>query len=323
MQHFVSTQTFSIRHYAGSHPHRAPGERIGFAYAPNLAVAGPELTAGTGLILDRLASSLHHSYDRGGGSQVGACRPPAATGASRSGSTRCSTSRGGCSRPGTESRRMLVRDRRSSRKIARLPPAARRSRRAAVQSKKITLRIRPAPPSGSKPRFTSSSVSRWSTSASTSISPASQRSISTGTWSRPFTPPNDEPATRRPAGDQEPRDDVERLALAGHARDRAEAPAHARGLDGLPHDPHVAGRLEGVVGAEAAGGLDDPLHHVLAAGQRLGRADSALVEETAPRRGRRRRSAPRPPGGSRSPRRARPGPPRTRRTSTRARPSPC
>lgn len=76
MQHFVSTQTFSIRHYAGSHPHRAPAERIGFAYAPNLAVAGPELTAGTGLILDRLASSLHHSYDRGGGSQVGACGPP-------------------------------------------------------------------------------------------------------------------------------------------------------------------------------------------------------------------------------------------------------
>jgi hypothetical protein len=76
MQHFVSTQTFSIRHFAGSHPHRAPGERIGFAYAPNPASSGPALTAGTGLILDRLASSLHYAYDRGGGSQMGACGPP-------------------------------------------------------------------------------------------------------------------------------------------------------------------------------------------------------------------------------------------------------
>ena len=33
---------------------------------------------------------------------------------------------------------------------------------------------------------------------STSISPASQRSISFGTPSRPLTPPNEEPATRRP-----------------------------------------------------------------------------------------------------------------------------
>ena len=76
MQHFVSTETFSIRHYAGSHPHLAPSERIGFAYAPNPAAAGPALTAGTGLILDRLASSLRWSYDHGGGSQTGACGPP-------------------------------------------------------------------------------------------------------------------------------------------------------------------------------------------------------------------------------------------------------
>ena len=38
------------------------------------------------------------------------------------------------------------------------------------------------------------------------------------------------------AGDQVARDDLEHLALAGHAGDRAEAPAHARGLDRLAHD---------------------------------------------------------------------------------------
>jgi hypothetical protein len=76
MQNFVATQAFAIRHYAGSHPQLAPADRIGFAYAPNPARSGPDLTAGTGLILDRLASSLHHAYDRGGGSQTGACGPP-------------------------------------------------------------------------------------------------------------------------------------------------------------------------------------------------------------------------------------------------------
>jgi hypothetical protein len=76
MQHFVSTQTFAIRHYAGSHPQSAPANRIGFAYAPNSAAAGPALTAGTGQILDRLAGTLREAYDRGGGSQVGACGPP-------------------------------------------------------------------------------------------------------------------------------------------------------------------------------------------------------------------------------------------------------
>jgi hypothetical protein len=77
MQHFVSTQTFSIRHYAGSHPHRAPHDRIGFAYAPNPAAAAvPGFAAGNGLVLDRLAAALRESYDRGGGSQMGACGPP-------------------------------------------------------------------------------------------------------------------------------------------------------------------------------------------------------------------------------------------------------
>ena len=197
MQHFVSTQTFSIRHYAGSHPHRAPGERIGFAYAPNLAVAGPELTAGTGLILDRLASSLHHSYDRGGGSQVGACGPPASTtGASRSGSTRCSTSRGGCSRPGTGGPDGC------SCQIggavgegARLPPLAGRAGRQSVERDHAAdpvLRLHQL-------EAVVHVVEREPVvdQRLDAIS-ASQRSISTGTWSRPFTPPNDEPATRRP-----------------------------------------------------------------------------------------------------------------------------
>jgi hypothetical protein len=77
MQNFVSTQTFAIRHYAGSHPNGAPGERIGFAYAPNgAAVSRTDFASGNGLILDRLASSLSHAYDRGGGSQLGACGPP-------------------------------------------------------------------------------------------------------------------------------------------------------------------------------------------------------------------------------------------------------
>src|SRR5918998_1364239 len=48
-----------------------------------------------------------------------------------------------------------------------------------------------------------------------------------------------EPAERAardaPAGDQEAGDDLERLALPGHVRDRAQAPAHARGLDRLAH----------------------------------------------------------------------------------------
>src|SRR5690348_13802804 len=41
-----------------------------------------------------------------------------------------------------------------------------------------------------------------------------------------------------PAGDEVARDHVERLALAGHAAHRREAPAHARALDGLAHDLH-------------------------------------------------------------------------------------
>ena len=73
--------------------------------------------------------------------------------------------------------------------------------------------------------------------------------------------------------------DLEHLALAGDAGDRAEAPAHAGRLDGLAHHRHVAGRLEGVVGAEAAGHLEDLLDGVRAADERVGRALGAGVLE--------------------------------------------
>src|SRR5262249_49758079 len=63
-----------------------------------------------------------------------------------------------------------------------------------------------------------------------------------------------------PAGDQETRHDLERLALAGDAADSCEPPAHTRRLDRLPHHLHVAGRLERVVGAEASGQVEDLLH---------------------------------------------------------------
>jgi len=62
----------------------------------------------------------------------------------------------------------------------------------------ITLRIPSCASISSKPRFTSSSVSRWDTNASTSIAPSRYSRMNSGTWSRPLTPPNDEPATRRP-----------------------------------------------------------------------------------------------------------------------------
>ena len=101
-----------------------------------------------------------------------------------------------------------------------------------------------------------------------------------------------------PAGDQEARDDVERLALAGDAAHGRRGPTPiARRLDRLAHHGDVAGRLEGVVGAEAAGRLEDPLDDV-------GRRPTivsvapwcARQLRGGPRRGRRRRSARRPAG---------------------------
>jgi hypothetical protein len=78
MAHFVATQTYAIRSFAGKNPHSFPGNRIGFAYAPNgqAGLTLPDLAAGTGMIADRLGSSLHYAYNRGGSSPVGACGPP-------------------------------------------------------------------------------------------------------------------------------------------------------------------------------------------------------------------------------------------------------
>ena len=82
--------------------------------------------------------------------------------------------------------------------------------------------------------------------------------------------------------------DVERLALAGDAGERAQAPAHARRLDGLAHDGDEPGRLERVVGAEAAGHLEDLRDGVVAGDQRVGRALCARQLEPALASGRSR-----------------------------------
>ena len=69
-----------------------------------------------------------------------------------------------------------------------------------------------------------------------------------------------------------------------------------------------AGRLEGVVGAEAAGQLEDLLDGVGPADERRRSRPGRARARAAPRRGRRRRSARRPAAGSRRPRRGRPCP---------------
>jgi hypothetical protein len=79
MESFVSEQAFANRLYAGSHPQLAPNGRIGFAYVqrnspPALPTA--DFNAQTALLLQRLASAIHHSYEEGGSSPVGACGTP-------------------------------------------------------------------------------------------------------------------------------------------------------------------------------------------------------------------------------------------------------
>src|SRR5205085_6777495 len=73
-------------------------------------------------------------------------------------------------------------------------------------------------------------------------------------------------------GDQVARDDVERLALAGDTAHRRKSPADACGLDRLAHHGDAPGRLEGVVGAEAAGQLEHLLDDVRPAGEDVRRA---------------------------------------------------
>src|SRR4029079_1583315 len=80
-------------------------------------------------------------------------------------------------------------------------------------------------------------------------------------------------------GDEEARNDVERLTLAGDAHHRREAPRLTRGLDRLPHDPDIPGRLEGVVGAEPIGLLADPVDNVVFGDARVGRAVVARALE--------------------------------------------
>src|SRR5207248_8790177 len=72
------------------------------------------------------------------------------------------------------------------------------------------------------------------------------------------------------ACDQVARDDAERLALSRDAAHGREPPAHPRGLYRLAHYVDVAGRLERVVGAEAVGQVEDLLHDVGPALDRVG-----------------------------------------------------
>ena len=121
-----------------------------------------------------------------------------------------------------------------------------------------TLRIPSWRSISSNASLTSSSGIRWEMNGATSSLPSSASSTSSGTWSRPLTPPNDEPHDP-PAGDQVAGDDVERLAPAGDAAHRRQTPAHPRRLDRLAHHRDEPGRLEGVVGAEPARLVEDPL----------------------------------------------------------------
>src|SRR5262245_42697639 len=65
------------------------------------------------------------------------------------------------------------------------------------------------------------------------------------------------------ARDEEARHDVQRLALAGDAAHRRDTPRLTRRLGRLLHHSDMPGRLEGVVGPEAAGLAADPLDRVL------------------------------------------------------------
>src|SRR5262249_8968551 len=85
-----------------------------------------------------------------------------------------------------------------------------------------------------------------------------------------------------PPGDQEARDDLEQLALARDPAQRRKPPRLARRLDRLAHDRDVAGRLEGVVGAEAVRLLADPADRILAGREARGGAVGARLREPCP-----------------------------------------
>jgi hypothetical protein len=63
MESYVSEQVFATRHYAGAHPHAAPGGRMGFAWAPRVVPPAKTIDiAATQLVLDRIAGALADSY---------------------------------------------------------------------------------------------------------------------------------------------------------------------------------------------------------------------------------------------------------------------
>ena len=86
MKRFVSEQTFAVKHFSQSRPHAAPEARFAMAWAPNnqcgtqqaplLCMPTNVFAPGTAGIVDRLASAIRESYERGGGSQMGACGTP-------------------------------------------------------------------------------------------------------------------------------------------------------------------------------------------------------------------------------------------------------
>jgi hypothetical protein len=77
MNNFVSEEVFSIRHFTGSNPKTVPQGLVGSAWAPrNTGLPAPLFTSLTAGLLERVASSLHFSYEQGGSSQAGACGPP-------------------------------------------------------------------------------------------------------------------------------------------------------------------------------------------------------------------------------------------------------
>ena len=69
MQAHVSAQVYATRAFADSYPY--PTGRLGFAWARLPDAPDPELS----LLAQRLASSIHYAYDRGGGFALGACSP--------------------------------------------------------------------------------------------------------------------------------------------------------------------------------------------------------------------------------------------------------
>src|SRR5205085_1167804 len=96
----------------------------------------------------------------------------------------------------------------------------------------------------SKPWLTPSSLSVCETNGSTSMSPASQRSTSCGTPSRPLTPRNDAPATRRP-GTSAPAPAAGDRAEADHAGSEDDARRACLNRGGVHRRPEPGGEAAG------------------------------------------------------------------------------